>query len=206
MTYVGQRAFIGKCCMDRNSPSTYIETTEQSIIDTKSFISHFDNLPPPPPRSSWHIDPEPIFPPLIQPILTPRFAISCTPTLMKSLSHLATSHDPPLLIQTHLSENTSEVSHVQNNLFPECKSYTEVYEKYGLLKSGTVLAHCVHLSEEEMEMIKRNGAGVSHCPGSNLQLGSGGARVREMLDRGLKVSSFCLPLCEFEPDRDGSWV
>lgn len=164
--------------MDRKCPSDYVETTNSSIDTTKSFIGHFTHLTPSPKFSN--------LPPLVQPILTPRFALSCTPELLSSLGDLAASHDPPLPIQTHISESPAEVKQALE-LFPDCSTYAGVYEKFGLLKEGTILAHCIHLGDEEKEVIKRSGAGVSHCPSSNLHLNSGMARIREMLDMGMKV-------------------
>jgi guanine deaminase len=98
--------------------------------------------------------------------------------------------EPDVHIQTHLSENRTEIQETLRS-FPECKSYTEVYEKYGMLRNGTILAHCVWLTEQEMDVIKRTGAGISHCPTSNFNLMSGGARVGAMLDKGLNVSQTC---------------
>ncbi|PWN23584.1 Metallo-dependent hydrolase [Microstroma glucosiphilum] len=123
--------------------------------------------------------------PLVLPILTPRFAISCTDALLTSISALV-SRDTSLRIQTHLSESPGEISFTQE-LFPTAKSYTDVYDQFGLLGSRTVLAHCIHLSEEEMQLIKSKDSGVSHCPVSNMNIRSGASPVGEMLNRGIKV-------------------
>jgi guanine deaminase len=66
--------------------------------------------------------------------------------------------------------------------------YTEVYDKAGLVGEGTILAHCVHLEEREMEILRDRKAGVSHCPVSNININSGVAPVRKLLDMGIKVS------------------
>jgi guanine deaminase len=105
---------------------------------------------------------------------------------MDALGTLIAS-DADVHIQTHLSENRTEITETLRS-FPDCGSYTEVYERYGMLREGTILAHCVWLSDEEMDVIKRTGAGVSHCPTSNFNLMSGGAKVGAMLDKGLNVS------------------
>ncbi|KAF8602173.1 guanine deaminase [Ceratobasidium sp. AG-I] len=167
----GQRAFVGKCNMDRNSAPYQEPSVEQSISDTKLLISHIRSLSP----SS----------PLVHPILTPRFAISCTPELLTSLGSLAAS-DPTLAIQTHISENQKEIAFTKE-LFPQCDTYTDVYKHFGLLGERTILAHAVYLSDGEMDVVKECGAGISHCPTSNFYLNSGVARVGEMLDRGMKV-------------------
>jgi guanine deaminase len=158
--------------MDRESPDSYIEPSpEASITATKSLITYIRSLPPP------HD--------LVHPILTPRFAISCTSSLLSSLGDIAAA-DPTLRIQTHISEHPSEVAYAKH-LFPGCGSYAGVYDKYGLLRSNTVLGHGVWLEEDEMRLIKGRGAGVSHCPTSNFNISSGVARVGEWLDRGIKV-------------------
>ena len=164
--------------MDRNSPEDYIETTESSLASTKSFISHFDTLPPPP-RDQ---------PPLVQPIITPRFALSCTGDLLNSLGELVNSRTPSIAIQTHLSENKKEIASTLEE-FPDCELYTEVYDKAGLVGEGTILAHCIHLEDREMEIIRDRKAGISHCPVSNMNLNSGVAEVRKLLDMGIKASS-----------------
>ena len=177
--------------MDRNSPEYYIEpSVATSIEDTKSLISYIRGLTPDSSNA------------LVQPILTPRFAISCTPELLTSLGKMAKA-DPKLTIQTHISENDAEIKFTKN-LFPpsrlppdsECArkgktTYAGVYDAYGLLKKNTVLAHAVHLEEEEIEMINKRKAGVSHCPTSNFNLRSGCARVGLLLDRGIKVRISC---------------
>ncbi|KZT71294.1 Metallo-dependent hydrolase [Daedalea quercina L-15889] len=190
----GQRAFVGKCNMNRECPDYYVESSaEESISATRALIQHIRSLPPSSPPNSW---------PLVQPILTPRFAISCTPDLLSSLGTLARS-DPQLAIQTHISENANEIAHTKK-LFPteilpnpppgagEASerargTYAGVYDAYGLLRHNTILAHCVHLEAAEIEVIKARNAGVSHCPTSNFNLRSGCAKIGVLLDKGIKV-------------------
>ncbi|KAF8808969.1 Metallo-dependent hydrolase [Phlegmacium glaucopus] len=174
----GQRAFIGKCNMNRNSPDDYIEpSTEVSVENTHSLISYIRGLD----HHSNHPGQEP----LVQPVLTPRFALSCTEDLLTSLCSLAAS-DPTLRIQTHISENKIEIVDTLK-AFPEAKSYAAVYDMFGLLRNNTILAHAVHLTEDEVELIKERGVGISHCPTSNFNLNSGIAPIGYYLDRGIKV-------------------
>ncbi|KAI0362415.1 guanine deaminase [Trametes cingulata] len=200
----GQRAFVGKCNMDRNSPDYYVEPSAAASIDaTRALISHIRALPPSPGSSE----------PLVRPILTPRFAISCSHDLLSSLGQLA-AEDPALHIQTHISENASEIAFTRELFPPEtlpappvplpqvnglAKStgkgreagkgtYAGVYDAFGLLRQNTVLAHAVHLEDEEVEIIKARRAGISHCPTSNFNLRSGCARIGMLLDHGIKVS------------------
>ncbi|KAG8743837.1 hypothetical protein FRC10_011304 [Ceratobasidium sp. 414] len=167
----GQRAFVGKCNMDRNSAPYQEPSASQSVADTKTLISYIRSLSP--------------STPLVHPILTPRFAISCTSELLTSLGELAQS-DKTLAIQTHISENTKEIDFTRE-LFPNCSSYAAVYKDHRLLCDRTILAHAVHLTEEELVMVKECGAGVSHCPTSNFYLNSGVCKVGDMLDRGIKL-------------------
>jgi guanine deaminase len=148
---------------------------------TKALITHIRSIAP------SAADDGVVSEPLVYPILTPRFAISCTDALLTSLGALASS-DPSLHIQTHISENPSEVAFTKS-LFPACSSYTDVYDKHCLLRENTVLAHAVHLDEDEVKLIVKRNAGISHCPTSNFNLSSGVARVGEYLDLGIKVHS-----------------
>lgn len=127
------------------------------------------------------------------PVLTPRFAISTTDKLLGELRELSDS-DHSLAIQTHISENPSEVEETKN-LFSHLSkpgkpiTYAGVYDHYHLLRDNTILAHGVHLEEEELELIKERNSGISHCPTSNFNLTSGMAKVGVMLDKEIKVSS-----------------
>ncbi|KAJ3109953.1 hypothetical protein HDU96_007032 [Phlyctochytrium bullatum] len=165
---IGQRAFVGKVNMDRNSPDYYIETTQSSIRDTAEFVEYTLS------RGST----------LVTPVLTPRFVPTCTPELMTFLGELAQSKNLP--IQSHLSENRNEIKWVAE-LHPEEATYTGVYHRFGLMTEKTVMAHCVHLSEEERGLFVATKAGVSHCPTSNFSLVSGVLNVRRLLDEGIKV-------------------
>ena len=166
---LGQRAFIGKVCMDRNSPETYSEETRQSVEATRTFVT-----------SLLELDSE-----LVRPIITPRFVPSCSRELMGELASLASSLQLP--VQTHLAENLPEIAWVRS-LEPDCQTYTEVYQRSGLLGPRTILAHCCHLSQAEVEMIREEGAGVSHCPNSNFSLKSGVCDVRRLQKAGVKVT------------------
>ncbi|CAI1884804.1 hypothetical protein SEUBUCD646_0D00190 [Saccharomyces eubayanus] len=166
---LGQRVLVGKVCMDANAPEYYIEDTKTSYESTVKIIKYIK---------------ETLGNPLVNPIVTPRFAPSCSRELMQKLSKLVKDED--LHVQTHLSENKKEIQWVQK-LFPECTNYTDVYDKYGLLTEKTVLAHCVHLTDAEANVVRQRRCGISHCPISNSSLTSGECRVRWLLDQGIKV-------------------
>jgi len=150
---------------------SYVEASAEASMDaTHAFLDHFKTY-------------SPAATALVQPILTPRFALSCTAKLMGDLGKLAAERDLP--VQTHICENHTEIKLVKE-LFSS-NTYAGVYDTYGLLRRGTILAHGVHLSAAEREVIRRSGAGISHCPGSNVNLNSGAARVLDMLDAGIPV-------------------
>lgn len=158
--------------MDTELNPAYLrdESPEQATEDTKATILHIQSIDP------THQ--------LLTPIITPRFAPSCSSTLLSSLGTLA--HEFRLPIQTHLSENTAEIALVRH-LFPSHASYTDIYRQHGLLTPRTVLAHAIHLSPEERKLVKNSDSKVSHCPVSNTSLSSGLCPVRELLDEGIEV-------------------
>lgn len=169
----GQRAYVGRVCMDRpeTCPDYYRdESTEETIANTKASIQFCRDLDP-----SGE---------LLAHIVTPRFAPSCLPETLSQLGELAKDED--LRVQTHISENLNEVELVRE-MFPEQRSYADVYDHHGLLTPKTILAHAVHLSKEEMRLVKQRNSKISHCPASNSALGSGLCPVREMLDEGIEV-------------------
>lgn len=167
----GQRAFIGRCCMDTMSPDFYRDTSAATAVaDTRATIAHITSIDP------THA--------LVTPIITPRFVPTCTSELMHGLGAL--QKETGLPVQTHLSENKSEVELV-HQLFPSHASYTDVYDAHNLLGPRTILAHAVHLSEEEMDLIRKRQGKVSHCPVSNSSITSGTAKVRTLLDKGIEI-------------------
>lgn len=163
----GLNAFIGKVNMDRNSPDDLCEETTASIEATKTWLSNFKNT-------------------RVKPILTPRFIPSCSNPLLDSLGDMAKNLSLP--VQSHLSENLAEIKWVQE-LHPDSSCYGNAYEKYGLFGnySPTIMAHCVHPSEIELDLIKKHKVYVAHCPQSNINLSSGIAPIRKMLEKDIRI-------------------
>ncbi|KAM7077619.1 LOW QUALITY PROTEIN: guanine deaminase [Ciconia maguari] len=165
----GQRAFVGKVCMDMNdSVPQYKETTADSVQETERFVKEL--LEKKYPR--------------VQPIITPRFGPSCTEDLLCALGNLAQTCD--LHVQSHVSENEEELKLVEN-MFPAYQNYTELYDKNKLLTSKTVMAHACYLSEEELKLFSLRGAAISHCPNSNFSLRSGVLNVQKVLKHNVKL-------------------
>ena len=118
-------------------------------------------------------------------ILTPRFTPSCTDELMRWLGKLAAERG--LYVQSHLSENKGEIAWVKE-LCPDCAQYWESYDRAGLWKDHTVMAHCVHSDEREREAMREHGVVTAHCAGSNINICSGVAPVRTLLREGNLVT------------------
>ncbi|KAL0940078.1 guanine deaminase [Colletotrichum truncatum] len=170
----GQRAFVGKCNMDRNAPSyLHDESAKSSLQETVDCVKYIRNIDP--------------TGGLVRPILTPRFAISCTSELLAGLGRMA-GEDPELAIQTHFNEAEQEIK-ATRELFPEFSSEADLYHHFGLLNQRSILAHCTFMTDYEMEKVREYGCGVAHCPISNMTVGGGfmAASIRQFLDRGIKV-------------------
>ncbi|KAI1272531.1 hypothetical protein F5Y07DRAFT_403355 [Xylaria sp. FL0933] len=170
----GQRAFVGKCNMNRDAPDYYRDSTvERSLSETQHCLAHIRK-----------IDPEGR---LIKYVLTPRFAITCEDDLLAGLGEIAKSN-PDLPIQTHFNEAEQEMSYTKK-LFPIFENEVDLYDHFGLLNRRSILAHCCYVSEYELERLKDLECGVAHCPISNMTVGGGfmAAPVREFLRRGIKV-------------------
>ncbi len=163
----GVTGYVGKVNMDRNGSPLLQETTEESMAETLRWLDGCKRFK------------------YVQPIITPRFTPSCTDELMAFLGNLAKERD--LRVQSHLSENLGEVEWVKE-LHPDCKYYWETYDKYGLWKSHTVMAHCVHSDKNERSAMREAGVVMAHCADSNINLSSGIAPVRAMMDEGVWVA------------------
>nr|WP_300169454.1 amidohydrolase family protein [uncultured Flavonifractor sp.] len=163
----GLRGLIGKVNMDRNAPDDLREDTDASLADTEELIC----------RSREELKHTGF-------ILTPRFVPSTTARLMEGLGGLAEKYDLP--VQSHLSENPSEVAWV-SQLHPDIPTYTQVYDCFGLLRQDkTIMAHAIYLSEGEKALLKDRGTMLAHCALSNVNLSSGVMPLRQNLAQGLR--------------------
>lgn len=104
--------------------------------------------------------------------------------MMKQLAQLAKTYD--LNIQSHISENLDEIDFTLE-LFQGHKNYAEIYDAAGLLTSKCIMAHSVHLKDEEIELFAKRGTSVSHCPNSNTNLKSGICDVKRLIAGNLNV-------------------
>ena len=164
----GLGAYVGKVNMDRNTAPALTEETQRSILETEEIILEYKD------KSN-----------LVKPIITPRFVPTCSVELMKGLGDLAINYGLP--VQSHLSENTSEVEWVKE-LHPESKDYASVYDEYNLFgQTNTIMAHCIYNTDEEIKLMAKNNVFAAHCPYSNFNLSSGIMPVRKFLDNKVPV-------------------
>ena len=169
MEQAGLHTMVGKVNMDRNAPADLCESFEDSMEETVRWLEEiafqYQNT---------------------KAIITPRFIPSCSDELMKGLAKVRARYGLP--VQSHLSENKSEIEWVLR-LCKEARNYADAYDRLGMFGGDypTVMAHCVHLEDEEIALMKQNGVYVAHCPQSNTNLASGIAPVRRYLDEGLQM-------------------
>ena len=158
----------GNVLMDRHAPDTVLEKADKSYLNSKEIISRWHNVS----RCKYAI--------------TPRFAITSTPELLEVSQSLYAEHNS-CYVQTHLSENIDEIK-TTLNLFPDYNNYLAIYDKYKLLSNKTLLAHSIHLEKNEIERIKETKSVAVHCPTSNLFLGSGLFKYRELEENGVRTA------------------
>lgn len=166
----GLCTFVGKVNMNRNCPQYLSEnSTNRSLKETERWLREIEGRY----RRT-------------KPILTPRFIPSCTDDLMYGLARLREKYEIP--VQSHLSENYSEIEWIKE-LCPRSRHYGDAYQQFGLFGDGypCIMAHCVHSTEAEQELMLKNGVFVAHSPESNMNLASGVAPISRYLDNGLKV-------------------
>ena len=165
----GFRATVGKCMMDKGDevPRALQEQTANSIDESLALLDE------------WHGKANG----RIRYCFAPRFAVSCTRELLEKVARLARARG--VMIHTHASENTKECEMVEQETGLRNITYLD---SLGLTGRHVALAHCVHLSDEEIEILRTTHTNVAHCPSSNLKLGSGIAPIVKLLEHGISVS------------------
>lgn len=167
----GLRVALGKVMMDRHSygDTGGLPVLEVSVAESRRLIER------------WHGAADG----RLRYVVSPRFAVSCSMEMMRAAAELARATGCP--VQTHLAEQPGEIGLVRD-LFPDRLDYTDVYDHAGLLGPGCVLGHSIHLSDREIETIAARGAGVAHCPTSNLFLNSGLCPVDRLHAAGVPLA------------------
>ena len=163
----GMRAVSGKCMMDFGAdvPVGLQDTTTNALEESIKLLE------------KWHGKG------LINYAFTPRFAVSCTEELLTKTVELAEKYR--VAIHTHASENKGEIEYVQELTGLRNIIYLE---KLGMTTPNLILAHCIHLDSEEMAILAKSRTNIVHCPSSNLKLGSGIAKIPELIAQGVAVA------------------
>jgi guanine deaminase len=143
----------GKIMMDRNCPEFLRDTAESGARESEDLIR------------KWHKRGRQLY------AITPRFAPTSTEAQLRLAGDLAKAY-PDTFLQTHVAENTDEVAWVKS-LFPDSRSYLDVYDSYGMMRPRAMYAHCIWLDDGDRTRMRETQSAASICPTSNLFLGSG---------------------------------
>jgi guanine deaminase len=160
------RLVAGKVLMDSNCPEGLRDDPESAYADSKALIER------------WHGKDR------LGYAITPRFALTSSPEQLSAAGRLAAEY-PDVWIHTHLAENMEEVEEIER-LFPDSRSYLDVYERFGLLRERAVFAHCLHMDDIDRASMAGKGGAAAFCPTSNLFLGSGLFDLPAMQDAGVR--------------------
>ncbi|MFW5713659.1 MAG: amidohydrolase family protein [Brevefilum sp.] len=158
----GFRLVNGPSFADIEGFEDYRNTTQHIAID---YLDEYRNVP------------------LVHPCIQAHSVYMTNPDMLELVKEIA--HERKLPFITHASESKGELELVREKYG---KTPIEFLDEAGLLGDRTLLAHCVHLSEEEINRLAETGTSVAHCPSSNLKLASGIARVAEMVEQGVNVA------------------
>jgi guanine deaminase len=162
------RMIGGKVLMDRNAIPALHDTPQRAYDETLALAA------------KWHGTGRALY------AVTPRFAITSTPEQLEVAGALAKAL-PRAYIQTHLGETPEEIAYTMS-LHPSDVDYTGIYERHGLLGRKTLLGHCIHLTDREVDVISATGSVAVSCPTSNLFLGSGLFPRGRLLEAGVNIA------------------
>jgi guanine deaminase len=149
----GLRMIAGKTLMDRNCPADLRDSAVEGEREMRELIETWHG------RDRLHY------------AITPRFAATSSDAQLQSAGRMAQEF-PSVFIHSHLAETRDEVAWVRQ-LFPDSRSYLDVYDRFGLLRERATYAHCIYLDTGDRERLAASGAGAAFAPTSNLYLGSG---------------------------------
>jgi guanine deaminase len=147
------RMVAGKVLMDRNCPEFLCDSAAGGVRDSEDLIN------------KWHKHARSLY------AITPRFAPTSSEAQLRLAGELAAAW-PDTFIQTHVSENEAECSWVKS-LYPQARSYLDVYDHYGLMRPRAMFGHCIWLDEGDFARMAETQSAAAVCPTSNLFLGSG---------------------------------
>jgi guanine deaminase len=147
------RMVAGKVLMDRNCPPFLADTAEGGVRDSEMLIQ------------KWHKRGRQLY------AITPRFAPTSSEAQLQLAGELAAAY-PDTYLQTHVAENADEVAWVKS-LFPQARSYLDVYDSYGMLRPRAMYGHCIWLDDHDRRRMAETQSAAAVCPTSNMFLGSG---------------------------------
>lgn len=162
------RMICGKVMMDRNAPDSLVDCAESSYQDSRQLIE------------KWHGKDRLAY------AVTPRFAPTSTEEQLQRAGQLMREYEG-LYMQTHIAENHDEIAWVKE-LFPDSPHYLGVYDQFDLLGRRSVLAHGIHLADEELDRLAETRSSISFCPSSNMFLGSGLLDAKRCHRHGVQLS------------------
>lgn len=163
----GIKGYVGKVNMDRGAQEDLLEDMETSICETESFLEKYSAN-----RNT-------------KPMITPRFAPTCTRELIRELGKLGKKYNVGM--QTHLVESLWEAKQA-GLLFPECSCDTEIYERAGLMENGPVIgAHFIFPSDEDIRIMQKYDSYAVQCPDSTISIIAGIMQTGTLIDKGMKI-------------------
>lgn len=165
----GMRAIAGKCLIDENDLFSEFKSNTKSELDkiyqlAKTYHNTSNGK--------------------IKYGFAPRFVLSCSEKLLKESFEMKKDFEGSLY-HTHSSENKREIAEVKRR---HKKENIEYFDSIGVIDDHSILAHCIHVNDKETDLLKKKNVRVSHCPSSNLKLGSGIANIPKYLEKGISVS------------------
>jgi len=149
----GLRITSGLVVSDRILRDDLLTTPEQALVDGRMLLDR------------WHGRGK------LRYAVTPRFSLSASEPMLDSCAELLSTAEG-VYVTSHINENGAEVDQVASH-FPARSHYLDTYHHHGLIGDRTVLAHNVHPTDHELEVMAEVGSWVAHCPTSNAALGSG---------------------------------
>jgi guanine deaminase len=161
------RMIAGKMMMDRNAPAALTDTAERGYVESKALLQR------------WHGRGRQLY------AISPRFALTSSDAQLEAAGALLREH-PDAYLQTHLAENHEEIATVRQ-LFPHANSYTDIYDRCGLLGPRSIFGHCLHLADDELQRLSETRSVAAFCPTSNLFIGSGLFDLVRLRDRSRPV-------------------
>jgi len=164
----GLRVTSGLVVSDRGLPDPLLTTPERAHAESVALAE------------KWHGKGR------IRYAVTPRFSFSAGEGMLQACA-AAAEDIGDAWFTSHVNENPAEVAEVAR-LFPRAAHYVGTYDDHGLLDARSVLAHDVHATDAELEVLAARGTAVAHCPSSNSALGSGLFPLARHLDHGVRVA------------------